>query len=426
MTDNSDNVVVLDSSIEDALNFDGLRLLAVADSQEARVSIGSYLTGFDGIEYELMTRSDFAQKGVVVASETPDILLIEVDNEKEAIEQIEAIRGEEEYEFLHICLLMSKPSKNAIVKLMRHGADDILSLTPNEVELSGSLARSASQRGMREGSGGKMRRHTIVFLHASGGAGATTLAVNSAVQLHEEAKKSGSKACLIDLDLQFGDVDLQLDLPMRSNLIDVIKSPDRLDHRMLENLMITGPNGLNVLTAPEQPLPMDAFDKKTIEKIISLARRHHRYVVIDMPIALTSWTDCILQNADHIFLVTQVNVIALRSSRRLIDTLQTENLGHVPITAIANRYPNKGQGKKISVAQAEKMLLVPFLTKIPNDFGALINSLDQGMPLSIQQPTSGYAKNISQMLEKAEVTTSTSQKKRGLNVPFFKRGSKDV
>ena len=421
----TDNVVVLDSSIEEALNFDGLRLLAVADSNEARGSIAKYLADFEGVEYELMAHDEFAKKGAVVSSETPDILLLEVRNEKDAIEYMESIRAEPELEYLHICLLMRSPSKNTIVKLMQRGADDILSLTPNEIELSSTLARSSSQR-MARGGGADNRRQTIVFIHASGGAGATTLAVNTAVQLQKAAKQNGSKACLIDFDVQFGDVDLQLDLPMRSNLIDVIKSPDRLDTRMLENMMITGPDGLDVLTAPDQSLPLDALEKDTIEKIVSIARRHHRYVVIDMPIALTSWTDCILENADHIFLVTQINVVALRSSKRLIDTLQAESAGSAPITAIANRYPSKGQGRKISISQAEKMLLVPFLTKIPNDFSLLINSLDQGMPPTMQQPTSAYVQNIDQMLEKADLTKKKTKKKIRIGIPFLKREKKDV
>jgi pilus assembly protein CpaE len=416
----------LDSSIEDALNFDGLRLLAVASSQEARISIETYLKGYEGVEYELLNQREFEQHGVTVNAEIPDVLVLEVKDATDAEVHIEAIRAEPELEFLHICLLMKSPTKNAIVNLLRAGADDILSLTPNEIELSSSLARSTVNRAVvGDDRNAASRRRTIVFIHASGGAGATTLAVNSALQLQKEAKRFGGNACLIDLDIQFGDADLQLDLPMRSNLFELVKSPDRLDSRMLENLMIKGPDGLHVLTSPDEPLPFDALEKSTVEKVISLARRHHRYVVIDMPITLTSWTDSVLKAADCIFLVTQMNVLALRSARRLIDTLQEENLGGKSIMAIANRYPSKGQGRKISIAEAEKMLRVSINTTVPSNFGLLINSLDQGVPAILQQPTSKYSRTIDELLESASAKPAT-QKKRSFGGGLFKRGDADV
>ena len=96
MTDTTDNVVVLDSSIEDALNFDGLRLLAVASSQEARISIETYLKGYEGVEYELLNQREFEQHGVTVNAEIPDVLVLEVKDATDAEVHIEAIRAEPE------------------------------------------------------------------------------------------------------------------------------------------------------------------------------------------------------------------------------------------------------------------------------------------------------------------------------------------
>ncbi len=425
MTDGNDNVVVLDSSIEESLNFDGLRLLAVANSQPARTSISAYLTGFEGLEYELLNHQQYEQHGVAVKGEIPDVLVLEVADEKDAMIHIEAIRAEPELEFLHICLLMKQPTKKTIVNLLHHGADDVLSLTPNEIELSSCLARSAVNRSNGNDRSAVAKRRTIVFIHASGGAGATTLAVNCALKLNKEAKRYGGSACLLDLDIQFGDADLQLDLSVRSNLLDIIKAPDRLDFRMLENLMIQGPDGLHVLTAPDEPLPFEALEKSTVEKVLSLARRHHRFVVIDMPMALTSWTDAVLKSADHIFLVTQMNVLSLRAARRLLDALQDVNLENAPMSAIANRYPSKGQGRKISIAEAEKMLRISVDTTVPSNFGLLINSLDQGMPAVLQQPSTKYCRAIEEILERASALAPPKKQRLSLG-SFFNRGGSDV
>jgi pilus assembly protein CpaE len=91
------------------------------------------------------------------------------------------------------------------------------------------------------------------------------MAVNTAVQLHRRVKEGRGGACLIDLDLQFGDAHLQLDLAHHSRVLDVVKSPERLDRRMLDDLMINTPSGLKVLTSPEQPMPLDALPAETVD-----------------------------------------------------------------------------------------------------------------------------------------------------------------
>ena len=418
------NVVVLDSAVEDAIGFGDLKLLAVADADKTRAAINSYFDGLEDAHFELMTYEEFDQQGVVSDAGPPDILLLEVKDEKDSIEYMASIRAEDGLEGLHIALLMSKPTKKSIMNLMRNGADDVLSLAPGEIELSGSIARSNAVRQLHTDgnqSAEARKRELIVFLHASGGAGATTLAVNSAVHLNKVAQSYGGSACLIDFDVQFGDVDLHLDLPMQSNVIELVKSPDRLDFQMLENLMMTTDDGLRVLTAPEEPFPIDAFDKKTVEKVLALARRHNRYVVVDMPMTLTSWTDRVLRAADQIFIVTQMNVVALRSARRLIDALQKEVIGRASLSVIANRYPCKGQGRKITVGEAEKLLRTPISTQVVNDFQLLINSLDQGVPAVVHQPTSSYSKMIGKL-----VGVESEEKKSSFLPPFLRLGAKNV
>lgn len=424
--DNEENVVHLESSISHSLDFDGLRVLAVLESAEAEACIGAYLTDFEGVDHEIITPETFAKQGVKIHEDTPDIIVIEVQSEADAAEKITQFREDPENEFLHICILMKAPSKAATVKLLSLGADDILSITPDEVELTGSLARTVAHRPESREHLRRNRFRTFVFLHASGGAGATTIAVNAAVQLQRSAKKLGGKACLLDFDVQFGDADLHLDLPMRSNLIDLVKAPDRLDRRMLDNLMIQGPEDLQVLTAPDHLLPLDAYSRETIESVLTLARRHYRYVVVDMPVSLTSWTDAVLRRADYIFVVTQVNVVALRAARRLIDTLQQENIGNVPIVALANRFPSKGPGRKISIGEAEKTLCVPIKTQIVSDFGLVVDSLDQGIPAALQRPMSKYARAINDIVDGLDPATEHSGRNGKTRFPYLNFGGSDV
>jgi pilus assembly protein CpaE len=261
------------------------------------------------------------------------------------------------------------------------------------------LARAyGERRAAVEPAVGQVR--TIVFLHASGGAGATTLAVNAAVQLRQRLKPEDGQVCLIDLDLQFGDADLHLDLPVRSRVGEIINAPERLDPRMLEDLMIDGPLGIRVLTAPETPAPLDALRPQTVEAILALARRRYRYVVVDMPLALTHWTETVLRAADQIFLVTQINVTALRAARRLLDAVKGDNGNKIPVAVIANRYGGKSSGPKIPLAQAAKALGAPIRVVAPSDYGLLVESLDQGVPASMLRPSAKFCASVAGALDK--------------------------
>ena len=158
------------------------------------------------------------------------------------------------------------------MRLLREGANDVLPHMLSELDLSRCIAH-ASNASVLEPDPTERETRTIVFLHAAGGAGATTLAVNSAIELKKRVGETG-EVCILDLDFQFGDTDLHLDLPARSSLTDLVNSPERLDQRMLEDLMVQGPLGIRTLTAPDMPVPLEILSADTIDRVMSVARRH--------------------------------------------------------------------------------------------------------------------------------------------------------
>jgi pilus assembly protein CpaE len=181
-------------------------------------------------------------------------------------------------------------------------------------------------------------------------------------------------------------------------MLDLLNSPERLDRRMLDDLMVNAPNGLKVLTSPEAPMPLDGLGASVIDRILSLARRRYRYVVVDMPVALAQWTETALHKADHIFLVTQINVPALRATRRLLDTIRDERVTRAPITIIANRYGGKGSNR-LPLQQAARAIDREIEIVMPNDYQLVMDSLDQGVPISTLRPNSKLSKAVAEMIE---------------------------
>jgi pilus assembly protein CpaE len=387
----------------DTANLQGVSVFAAIAERETQAALSAAYNEIEGIDFE------FAPFGLVPVAalknslKTPDAFFFEARDEVQAADWLEAVRAAPGGYTRHLVVLIPSPTKTATIELLQAGADDVLSTKPDAIEITRTLARAKSAS--REYASSKAVDGTddvdtrlIVFIHAAGGAGATTLAVNTAVQLHDRIKETRGGACLIDLDLQFGDAHLHLDLAHQSRMLDLLNSPERLDRRMLDDLMVNAPNGLKVLTSPETPMPLDGLGAGVIDRILSLARRRYRYVVVDMPVALTQWTETALHKADHIFLVTQINVPALRGTRRLLDTIRDERVTRAPITIIANRYGGKG-GNRLPLQQAARAIDREIEIVMPNDYQLVMDSLDQGVPVSTFRPNSKLSKAVAEMIE---------------------------
>ena len=91
------------------------------------------------------------------------------------------------------------------------------------------------------------------FLPAVGGAGVTTLALQSAMLLLNSNPRGPSSTCLVDLDFQHGACADYLDLEPRLDLKEIEPRPERLDRQLLEIMLSRHSSGLEVIAAPNRP-----------------------------------------------------------------------------------------------------------------------------------------------------------------------------
>jgi Flp pilus assembly CpaE family ATPase len=161
-------------------------------------------------------------------------------------------------------------------------------------------------------------------------------------------------------------------------------------------------------------LPLDIFGVKLIESLLDIAGRHYGTVVIDLPVALAGWVGPVFEHADQVFLVTQVNVIALRTARALLDALDIEGLGRNHIAVVASRYPASGYGARITLDRAREVLGVPVRGRIPSDYPSIVESLDYGVPAAISAPHSRYTRAVASLLDSLERDESAGKSGRGL------------
>jgi pilus assembly protein CpaE len=225
------------------------------------------------------------------------------------------------------------------------------------------------------------------FLPAVGGAGVTTLAVQTAMQLlNSGGPRVKPSTCLVDLDFQHGAVADYLDLEPRLNLAEIEPRPDRLDRQLLEIMLSYHSSGLAVIAAPNRPAEMRSFDPDVVTRLLDLVSTNFEYVVVDMPRTWFSWTDSVLLGSNKLFIVSETTVPGLRHAKNLVTAI-AERLGEGPKPqVIVNRFQPRMFAAGLRHSDLEQALGDAFVCAIPNDYNLVREAIDRGVPLDEVRP----------------------------------------
>jgi pilus assembly protein CpaE len=230
------------------------------------------------------------------------------------------------------------------------------------------------------------------------------------------ASAAGEKGtCLLDLDMQSGAAGSLLDLNRISRVEDLIADPSRLDVEMLETLTVRHQSGLRVLTAPRTPQPLEVLDAEGVSQLLRVAKEGNAFTVVDLPMAVTSWTAPVLRAADVIYMVVELSVPIAHRVRRFLDLLQQEGMSRLPLKLVVNRQ-NSGTkpGRDIAAGKFAKAVGRDIDYAIPNDYDLIALSHSQGRAAVELKPKSAFGKALSVMLSKDLGVDLSPKNTRGL------------
>jgi pilus assembly protein CpaE len=250
------------------------------------------------------------------------------------------------------------------------------------VELVRACARVAKAPANKE----TKEAQIYTFLPAVGGAGVTTLAIQTAMLLLSSGTRGPASTCLVDLDFQHGACADYLDLEPRLNLSEIEPRPERLDRQLLEVMLSYHASGLAVVAAPNRPAEMRSFDPEMVTRLLDLVSAHFDYVVFDMPRTWFSWTDSVLLGSNKLFIVSETTVPALRHAKQLVAAI-VERLGEGPHPkVIVNRFEQRMFASGLNRSDIEQALGDSLATCIPNHYALVREAIDRGVPLESVKP----------------------------------------
>lgn len=277
----------------------------------------------------------------------------------------------------------------ALKTALRIGASDFFSRSVKLDEFLPLLHQVANEKQATSQAG-----ELFVFVNSKGGAGATTLALNSAVEVAQRQHR----VLLLDLDIHYGVVADYLNVDPKYSITDVIDSLSDLDEVSLNALVTKHSSGLDILTF-KQDNHNDNFDKLAqLGQLLPKLRAVYPYVYVDLSTGVDRNFSPVLNQASKVFIAIQQSLVSLRNTTRILKSLTFDyGVSRDHVELIVNRFDKKQQ---IKLSDVEKAFPHKKLYVIPNDFKAAIDSANLGKPFVVAKHRSPMTKGIVQLTQR--------------------------
>lgn len=314
------------------------------------------------------------------AAATPPVLAIaDIRGGIGSISAIERLRAA--WPSTSIFAIASSAEPDQILQAMRAGANEYLSWSingeagPRFEETFVTALRRTIERSRPKDS--ERSTSVLSFFGTKGGAGTTTLAVNTAIEL---ARVSRKPTLIIDLHQFLGEVSLFLGIRPRFTLVDALDNLHRMDADFLRELVVKHKTGLDILAGGEQidrPGPQDAV---VFEQLLQVLGRTYDYIVVDAGMLTGPCSDVAVYAADTVYLVANPDIACIRNASRMIDRMGQLGAGRERLRVLLNRMSDQHQ---IGTKQIESTLGLSLHMVFPSDYSVVASALNSGVPLTL-------------------------------------------
>jgi pilus assembly protein CpaE len=226
-----------------------------------------------------------------------------------------------------------------------------------------------------------------VFFPAKGGMGATSLGVHLAGAM----VRAGRRVCLVDLDLEMGDVLSFLDLSGTYSLSDVAANTHRLDRDLLDASVPRHASGIQVLSQCEKVGEGERLDPGKVGAVLRFLRQHYDEIVVDGVRDFGDLALAALDLADRIVLVVTQEVPAVRCAQRCAAYFRDLGYDAKDIALVVNRFQ---KGSPITREVIEETVGLPVARVVGNDFQGLSRAVNRGVLLWDEAPRSVVARDV--------------------------------
>lgn len=353
-----------------------------------------HLLGISGVNGDLKTVPCPIEDNLpLVDIAGASIVVIEVDPaSRNSIERVDRLRSE--LPNVPVIAGLANVDIATSRQLLRRGVSDIIALPFTIDELVTAIVDTAATIAPDEQ---VKLAPFIAVMKTLGGSGATTVATHLASELAAQMGED-CRACIIDLDLQSGDVSSFMGCAPRLTITDLLEAEGRLDEDLLDSVACEGYYNVDVISAPTEIVPIESIDFDALARVITMTRRRYDIVLVDLPASLTNWSLSTVYSADLAVMVGTLSIPSLRHAKRLTDFLVSMGIGRHSIEIVLNRV-EKRLFKTISTSDAEDALKHSVLATIGDESSLLRTAQDQGQLVGDLQKRTKFMKDIANLAD---------------------------
>ncbi len=289
--------------------------------------------------------------------------------------------------------------------LLQAGASDYLVKPLSREALAIGLQKQSSTP-----DGGRGLGQVVVFIGSRGGVGTTTTAVGCAWLLADKRKEN---TALVDLDLHFGTVALNLDTDPGTGLCEALEQPSRIDALFVDRATVKASDTLRILASEAAIAETLMIDAGAIDVLLYELRRKFTWVVIDLPRWVTPTQRVVLGAASRVVIVCERSLAGLRDTIRL-QTLMRE---HAPQTQVL-MVDTGASSERATVGKSEfeKAVGKSLDVTLSHDAKSAAAATNAGQPLPLAAPRSNVARELEQLIG-AFAGASETQKRKIFGFP---------
>ena len=315
----------------------GEHILFVDDEEQIRKLLSTYLSRQG---YDVTVATDGYEALKAVRARTPQLVITDVSMPNmNGFELTRRLRADHRTARVPIVMLSARKQADDILTGYAEGADEYIA-KPVEMAVLAAKIEVLLKR-MKATAGEVIKRgRVVVFLRGKGGAGATTLAVNSAVSL---AETKMYKTAVLDLNLEFGNVASHLNLKPQHTLSDLAEmQPDQLDDATFATFIAQDRSGVQICVGASVPEHAELVTVSAVQQSLDRLRRGSDYVMVDTQPSFTPLTLAAIDTSDGACVVCEPHVASMKTGRACLDVLEKLSFPKERTLLVINRTTQTG------------------------------------------------------------------------------------
>ena len=317
------------------------------------------------------------------------VLVVEVDPvHPQTMRRIRNIRSS--YPELKIIAAIAQTDVKLVKALVRQGICDVAELPFQAEELIAQVFEAASDA--LELTREAPLAPVYAVVRSVGGSGSTSVLTHLAAAL-TETDQGKRRVCVVDLDLQCGEVAAYVGAAATVNVGSLLEAGDRLDDAVVSSAIVETRYGFSVIAAPDTVVPLDFADQTQVNAILTLLRERFDLVLVDLPADWTNWSLAIAAGAERVLMVIDSSIASLRQGRRRIDLLESIGANRTAVKLIANRTERR-LFRTIGTEDIADALRAEVVASLSDEGGALRAAQDQGVLMSDSVGRNSYVRTI--------------------------------